>query len=45
MNRNTRYYSYRIRLEKLQQRKWLLIVFAKALFFLAILISYYLRQA
>jgi hypothetical protein len=46
MNSNvTRYYSYRIRLEKLKQKTWTLIVIARLLFFLAILVVHYLKQS
>ncbi len=47
MKNNTKYYSYysfRIKLEKLKQKTWLLIVLAKALVFLVNLIYWYLRQ-
>lgn len=35
-----RYYSYRIRLEKLKSKTWLLIVLAKFLVFLALLVEH-----
>jgi hypothetical protein len=43
MNNSKRYYLYRIKLEKLKQKTWTLIVVARALFLLAIVIDY-LRQ-
>lgn len=36
---NACYCSYRLRLEKLKQNTWILIVFAKLLHFLIVLIS------
>jgi hypothetical protein len=44
MNNNKRYYSYRLRLEKLKQETWILIVLARLLVFLVSLVSDYLRQ-
>jgi hypothetical protein len=41
---STRYYSYRIRLEKLKQKTWYLIVLARLLLFLALVIAHYLRR-
>ncbi len=43
-NNLTRYYSYRIRLEKLKQRTWVLIMLARLLGFFLILASYYLQR-
>jgi len=43
-NGTNKYYSYRIQLEKLKQKTWLLVVLAKLLFFLANLVTSYLRQ-
>jgi hypothetical protein len=37
-------YSHRIRLEKLKQKTWRLVVFARFLLLLATLASYWLRQ-
>ena len=37
------YYSYRIRLEKLKQKTWLLVILAKILVFLVIIATYCLR--
>jgi hypothetical protein len=42
MNNNNPYYSYRIRLEKLKQRTWLLKAVARLLVFLALVIVRYL---
>jgi hypothetical protein len=36
---NTRYYLYRIKLEKLKQRTWALIIVARVLVFLALVID------
>ncbi len=44
MKNTTRYLTYRIRLEKLKQKTWLLIVLAKLLPFLALLHSNYVGQ-
>lgn len=40
MKNNTSCYSYRIRLEKLKQRTWLLIILARSLPFLAVIIDH-----
>jgi hypothetical protein len=48
MNRKSgthRYFVYRIQLEKLKQKTLVLMVLAKVLSFLAMLITYYLRQS
>jgi hypothetical protein len=45
MSKTSRYYSYRIRLEKLKQKTWVLIVFSRVLFFLALLVNCYLRRS
>ncbi len=37
-NSITRYYSYRIRLEKLKQKTWRLVILAKLLVFLALVV-------
>jgi hypothetical protein len=46
MNRSgkPRYYSYRIRLEKLKQKTWFLVVLARILFFLVMLFTHSTRQ-
>ncbi len=38
------YYAYRIRLEKLKQKTWMLALLARLLGFFLILASYYLKQ-
>lgn len=40
-----RYYLLRIKLEKLKQVTWILIVLAKLLPFLAALVAYYTRRS
>ncbi len=42
-NGSTRYFLYRIRLEKLKQKTWVLIVLARLLPVLATLAAYYTR--
>jgi hypothetical protein len=42
MNNNYSYYTYRIRLEKLKQKTWRLIVLARVLLLLILVISHYL---
>jgi hypothetical protein len=37
-----RYYSYRIKLEELKQRTWLLVVLARVLLLLSVLVTRYL---
>jgi hypothetical protein len=44
MNNNP-YYSYRIRLEKLKQKTWMLVVLARFLVVLALVVTYCLRQS
>jgi len=39
------YYLYRIRLEKLKQKTWYLVVLARFLVFLAALVTHYFRQS
>jgi hypothetical protein len=41
----TNYYSYRIKLEKLKQKTWWLIVLSRLLVFLGLLVTCYLRQS
>lgn len=43
MSTNNRYWAYRLALEKLKQRTWLLVILARSLLFLVILASYYLK--
>lgn len=43
MGNKTSYCSYRIRLEKLKQKTWCLVILARFLLFLVILVSYYVR--
>jgi hypothetical protein len=46
MNKTSpRYYSYRIRLEKLKQKTWVLVIVARALLFLVTLGTYYLGRS
>ncbi len=40
MSRNQRYYSYRLRLEKLKHKTWVLIALVRLLVFLAAMLSY-----
>lgn len=40
MSNKSSYYSYRIRLEKLKQKTWFLVVLARLLFFLAAIVTY-----
>jgi hypothetical protein len=44
MNSTKKYYSYRIRLEKLKHKTWRLVVYARILLFLVIVVSYCLRR-
>jgi hypothetical protein len=44
MNNNTPCCSHRIRLEKLKQKTWRLVVLARFLVLLAIVVSYCLRR-
>jgi len=44
MRNNQRRYSYRIRLEKLKQETWRLVVLARFMLLLVIVISYCLRR-
>jgi hypothetical protein len=39
---NNQYYSYRIRLEKLKQKTWRLVVMARLILLLIIVIDHYL---
>lgn len=41
---NNRCYSLRVKLEKLKQKTWVLIVLARFLLFLVTLADHYLRQ-
>lgn len=40
---NNRYYSYRIKMEKLKQKTWLLIVLVRILHLLSVLLLVYWR--
>jgi hypothetical protein len=40
---NSRYYTYRIKLEKLKQKTWTLKILARILFMLVTLVLHYLR--
>ncbi len=42
-NNSTSYYKYRIALEKLKQKTWILFIFSRVLFFLVNLVDHYLR--
>ncbi|MDR3606089.1 MAG: hypothetical protein P4M08_01765 [Oligoflexia bacterium] len=45
MKHNTnQYYAYRIRLEKLKQKTWRLVVLSKFLLLLALLVTHYLER-
>jgi len=41
MNSNKRYWIYRIRLEKLKQKTWFLIILSRLLFFLVLVVRLY----
>lgn len=41
---STRYYFHRVRLEKLKQKTWRLVVLARVLLILATLVTYYIRR-
>jgi hypothetical protein len=39
------YYSHRMQLEKTKQKTWVLVIVARTLFFLAMLVTCYLRHS
>jgi hypothetical protein len=43
MRETKQYFSYRLKLEKLKQKTWQLVIFARLMLFLVILASYYWR--
>jgi hypothetical protein len=44
MNDNHSYYSYRLKLEKLKQKTWVLVIVSRVLFFLILIVNVCLRR-